>query len=178
MRYIFLSYKRGSFPFEKRAELFVEYKGRWVHASQVPLDILEKAKAEDNFKAYVDTHGKTWHCINLLELEVALQALRISFSLKGERGRHIKNVDEALRNVETLIHQLEQDKLAMLLDREKAALESSLDAEQLERIIKIAKATEQVKPETFSNPKLYARLKREWKRIFSFSFKQNSGGET
>jgi len=169
MRYIFLAYKRGSFPFETRAELFVEYNGRWVHASQVPQDILEKAKAEDNFKAYVDAHGKTWPCINLLELEVALQALRIGFSVKGERGRHVKNVDEALRSVETLIHQLEQDKLAMLLEEgqvEKATLKSSLDAVQFERIVKIAKATEQVKPEMFSNLKLYARLRREWQRIF------------
>jgi hypothetical protein len=118
LRFIYIARKPGQFPFETGADLYCEVQpGRWVHASQVPGEVLRKAMENGNFRAFEVKPGKPMPVLNLADVQQRLIAARLGLTYAGRKANSLREIDEALKRIKQTIDQIELDELTALLNR-------------------------------------------------------------
>jgi hypothetical protein len=142
MRFVYLATKPGEFPFETGADLYCEVQpGKWVHASQVPGEVLRKHMENGSFKAFEIKPGKPMPILNLADVQQRLIAARLGLTYAGRKTDSLREIDEALKYTENAIGQVEFDELMMVLDRLEKVVDKKLQEER-----KIQEIVEEVKP--------------------------------
>ena len=144
MRFVYIARKPGQFPFETGADLYCEVQpGKWIHASQVPGEVLRKAVENGSFKAFEVKPGKPMPVLNLADVQQRLIAARLGLTYAGKKANSLREIDEALKQIQQTIDQIELDELTALLNRLEVA---EHQIKQLEEERQIEENVEESKP--------------------------------
>jgi hypothetical protein len=144
LRFVYLARKLGQFPFETGADLYCEVQpGQWVHADKVPSEILRKAMENGSFKAFEVKPGKPIPVLNLADVQQRLIAARLGLTYAGKKANSLREIDEALKQIQQTIDQIELDELTALLNRLEVA---EHQIKQLEEERQIEEIVEESKP--------------------------------
>jgi hypothetical protein len=144
LRFVYIARKPGQFPFETGADLYCEVQpGKWIHASQVPGEVLRKAVENGSFKAFEVKPGKPMPVLNLADVQQRLIAARLGLTYAGKKANSLREIDEALKQIQQTIDQIELDELTALLNRLEVA---EHQIKQLEEERQIEENVEESKP--------------------------------
>jgi ABC-type uncharacterized transport system permease subunit len=98
---------------------------------------------DSSFKAFEVKPGKPMPVLNLADVQQRLIAARLGLTYAGRKADSLREIDEALKQIQQTIDQIELDELTALLNRLEVA---ELQIKQLEEERQIEEIVEESKP--------------------------------
>ncbi|MEM2254808.1 MAG: hypothetical protein QXD73_04390 [Candidatus Bathyarchaeia archaeon] len=168
MRFVYVAYKRGQFPYETGADLYLQYNGKWVPCSKVPSETFKKALADKALKP-VETRQGSLFVVNLTEVYERFYAVRLALQTRKPDEELLKALNMVLEQLRHAINMAEYSELKAVISRLYGAEASNANFELPSSIIEAALLAYTFQPETiYCDRKVYERFKAEILKVSKY----------
>ncbi|MEM3579349.1 MAG: hypothetical protein QXL54_03890, partial [Candidatus Bathyarchaeia archaeon] len=161
MRFVYVAYKRGQFPYETGADLYLQYNGKWVPCGKVPSEVFKKALADKTLKP-VETGQGSLFVVNLTEAYERFYAVRLALQTQKPDEELLKALNMVLEQLRQAVNMAEYSELKEAISRLYGAEASNANFELPSSIIEAALLAYTFQPETvYCDREVYERFKAE-----------------